>query len=134
MSGNNAVKQANQKQKTSSNDVPTLSDGGDDQGDGGDDSGGLPVPSMSKKHAAIIGGIAVVIIAWKLYKMSDGQHSNELAQAASQDFESEASVDDDDGDQPEIRVPTASTSDPLAGDEAVTEEFRKRGVLGESEG
>jgi hypothetical protein len=116
-----------QRERSETNRTPAPADeNGDETGD--DDGGmlgGLPVPSISRKHALIIGGIvAVVVIVWWLQRDEAGDSLDDVRQ---NDYEGKVAVEDEEGSE-QIEVPINS-EDPLAGDEAVTKAFRESGRI-----
>lgn len=103
----------------SENETPEL----DDDGDGGV-AGQIPTPSIERKHLLAIGAIVAIVLAIYLYRQGDG--SNGSLDDVTGEIETEATVEDEDD---EIHVPQKN-SDPLAGDEAIIEEFREREIIG----
>lgn len=106
----------------------------DDANGGGDggagDGASLPMPSIGKKHLALVALVVAAVVAWKLYSRESGRSSGESLRAAAEaDPAAEATTADEDG---EITV-AVDHDDPLAGDESVAEEFRSRGILSEGE-
>lgn len=120
-------------QRDGNNETPDLADDHEDDDDLGED--GLPVPSLSRTQLAVIGVIVAVVIILILYQREQDEGS--LQDAVDHDFSSDVEIeaDDEDGDgdlELEIEVPVNS-QDPLAGDEAVAEAFRKSGRLSDED-
>lgn len=122
--------------QSSTNQTPSIATDGDDGGDG--DSGGrsLPVPSISRKHAALIGLIVAAVVAWKLYQRKQSTASTESPgelETDSGDGRDENPASETESHEGSIAVPQNHT-DPLAADEAIVQEFRNRGTLSDPEG
>lgn len=119
-----------EREQQKNSDTPALD--GDDEGDGGDGDGGLSLPSLSKKHMAILGVVVALGVAYWLYKRQDdggAGGSGTLDSARSEvDGTTEATVEGDDEDDDEIRV-EHDPNNPLAADETVVKEFRDRGII-----
>lgn len=127
------------RQREQSNETPDIAadDDVDEQDDGGS---GLPIPNLTRKQWAIIGGIAAAFILWQLYKRNrdadsggvsmSGASSDETAEEAAELAEEEAEADQGDN----FRVDNwRDDEDPLAGDEAVTAALRESGTIGDPE-
>lgn len=124
-----SAEEIKQREAQSENETPNIASDGSDGDDGNSQS--LPLPSFSQKHAVLLGVIVAAIIAWKLYQRrqaeSGGQSSTETTTGDGDDgSQSTPSRSDEEFDIPE------NNSDPLAGDEAIVQEFRDRGRLSES--
>lgn len=92
------------------------------------EGGGLQMPSIDRKVLLILAALALVValVVWK--RRAGGQSSKTTTEEADE----EANKDEIEPRGGEIDVPDGG-GDPLAGDEAVTEEFRDRGVLSDPE-
>lgn len=119
------------------NETPRLANGGpdggpdgDEPGGGDDDDGGLPF-DLTERQVAIIIGIAVVLVALRLYAAESGGGSDvdSLDEAKEADWSQDVEIE---GDEQDVEIPTNS-ADPLAADEAVTEMFKKSGRLADHE-
>lgn len=121
------------------NETPDVVDAGDSSSDGGDQDGdpssygGIPTPSISRKHLLVVGAILGLYIAWKLYQStSDSTSGTGIDDARTAEWDPDVGVEDEELEREDIEVPQSADS-PLAGDKAVTEEFRKRGIINEME-
>lgn len=116
------------------NDTPDVVDDGDSSSDGGDQDddpssyGGIPIPSISRKHLVVLGAALALFIAWKLYQSNRESGGSGIDDARTAEWDPDVEVEDEDLEREDIEVPQ-SNENPLAGDKAVTEEFRKRGII-----
>lgn len=118
------------------NETPQIDDGPDDVDDGGGGGigGAIPTPSVDKKLMVGIAVVAAAIIAWQLYKRQQSGTSGSggsLDEATGDGLTAEATIGDDELEQEDIRVPSQGNA--TEKDAAVTEAFRKRGVLSSKE-
>lgn len=122
-------KQLSERENSISNDQPAIAGGNDGpEGDGNEGGGGLdlPIPSMTQKQLAVLAVLVVVVVAVVLHSRSSDSPTTETTTTTETDDESGSTEPEtDDG---KILVPEG-TDDPLAGDEVIIEEFRKRGRI-----
>lgn len=112
-----------ERTQSEKNETPSIDEGGDGDG-GGSVAGQIPTPSVDRKVLLAVGVIAAAIIAWKLYQRQQGGGGAESLNSARENLDAEATIED--GEEKELSVPDGSWSDK---DSAVTEQFRKRGVI-----
>jgi len=131
MSGNmDSADEIRQQEEQIQNETPSLVT--DDETD---DSGrSLPMPSLSRRQAMLLGLVAVIVVAVVIYRRRQQRDT---------DDESTAGMATESGDEPAKQSADESTSgegidvpqsnaDPLAADEAITQEFRDRGKISDS--
>lgn len=99
----------------SSTETPTIEDSGS--------SGGRGIPSlpMSRPQAAILGLVVVAAIVFLIYRSRAGDDSPIEVSSAVDDAEQ-----DDDDDSIEV---VHDPNDPMAADEAIVDEFQRRGMI-----
>ena len=99
-----------------------------------DDSGrSLPMPSLSRRQAMLLGLVAVIVVAVVIYRrrqQRDTDDDSTAGMAESGDEPAKQSADESTSGEG-IDVPQ-SNADPLAADEAITQEFRDRGKISDS--
>lgn len=120
------------EQQSTTNETPAVVDDGD--GGGGSSGSSLPVPSINRKHMAVIGAVVVAIVAWKLYQRQSSSSGGSLAEDReniNKRQEAEAAPEEEE-ERERINVPI-DPSDPLAADKAVTEALRDSGKLKDPE-
>jgi hypothetical protein len=85
----------------------------------------IPAPSIERRHLLAIGVVVAILVAIYLYHRYD-TGGQSLDGVRSEPLDPEATIEDSEDE--EIHVPHES-GNPLAGDEAVTEEFRDREII-----
>lgn len=120
------------EEQSATNETPDIAgdgDGGDVETSSG--SSGLPVPSVDRRHLAVIAAVVALIVAWKLYQRqssSAGGGSSISEEREKLEKAQTAKATPDDEERERIDVPI-DPSDPLAADRAVTEALRSAGKL-----
>lgn len=123
------------EEQSPTNETPDLAgDGGggdDDVIDGQESSGSsLPVPSINRRHLAVIAVVVGAVIAWKLYQQQSSSAGNgtiaEEREKLDKSQNAKARPDDEEGELIDVPI---DPSDPLAADRAVTEALRSSGKL-----
>ncbi len=113
------------EQQSEMDEPPEIADGDDSD----DESSSLPLPSIDRRHVAVIGVILVAVVAWKLYQRRNSSSGSSIA-AEREKLEKRHEVEaaPDEQEEERINVPI-DPSDPLAADRAVLEALRNNGKL-----